>query len=249
MNITLAAMQTQSDAYRVGYCLGMVIGVLILLGSLALLVVSIVMLARGRRKAWLAGLVPGAILVLLFAGGIVYGLVRGFRQGFASTRPSPGVVSPAGPTRVTASDGRISLQVPGYWLTMPLAKPEITFQAGSEPRNEFVQVLTDLKIDLEMDLAEYSDTTSNSMVVNLQSGAAGPPSSCKVAGHPALQREITGTVDAVRICYLQTVIETDDAYYQIVMWTTPSKKQAAFAVFRNVLQTVQTHTPEEPDQD
>ena len=56
-------------------------------------------------------------------------------------------------------------------------------------------------------------------------------------GHSAIQFEITGIVNQLKVHYVHTFIESDTRYNQLMCWTTPSNVESARPEFEALLQS------------
>jgi len=63
------------------------------------------------------------------------------------------------------------------------------------------------------------------------------PAPLKINGLPAFQAQVSGTVDGLKIDYLNTYVEGKEHFYQILTWTLASKRGAAFPRIRKAVGT------------
>jgi hypothetical protein len=63
------------------------------------------------------------------------------------------------------------------------------------------------------------------------------PLPMQVSGHSAMEYQMEGSVDNIRIKYICTVIETPTHFYQVLTWTLPSRFEQNRETLRGVMQS------------
>jgi hypothetical protein len=125
---------------------------------------------------------------------------------------------------IASADGKERILAPASWKSLPGLHESASVSAGSKFQEEYLIVLSENKADLEdFDLKKHHELTRDQTVGNLKGGSASPLISLTIDGHPALQDEISGTVDNLNIVYLHTTIDRGEYFHQILAWTLKSR--------------------------
>lgn len=128
------------------------------------------------------------------------------------------------PKILTSKDGGSQITIPARWKEETRLNEEAALQASDVLNEMYVVVLKNSKEDFEnISVEKYSELTRATFMERLSSPQMGTPSSLVINGYPALQCEVRGTVENVKIAYLHVVAETPEHFYQIVTWTLPSR--------------------------
>jgi hypothetical protein len=128
--------------------------------------------------------------------------------------------------------------LPGHWADLDNLNEEADLGAGNLAQEEYFLIMAEAKVDFEGDLVEYSELTSGGMVDALEGGTITEPKHITINGLPAIQREISGTIDKSNICYLHTAVESNGYYYQALGWTLKSRKKTVFPVIDSVTKSI-----------
>lgn len=116
------------------------------------------------------------------------------------------------------------ITVPGGWKEQDGLNDRADLQAGARIANLFVIVLVESKEDLDnISLEGHSDLTRLALMDSLTNIDQSEPKHLMIDKKPALQYEIRGTMDHVKIVYLHTTVESPTRFYQILAWTIPSR--------------------------
>ena len=90
-------------------------------------------------------------------------------------------------------------------------------------------------MDFAGSLEDHVDITSNTLMSNIENAIVEDSENIIINGYRAIRHKIRGDVDRTTIVYLQTTIEGDNAFYQIITWTLPSKEEESMDVFKNTI--------------
>ncbi len=128
------------------------------------------------------------------------------------------------PKVLTSKDGGSQITIPASWKEETTLNMEAVLQASDAVNEMYVVVLENSKQDFEdMRVEKYSELTRATLMERITSPQMGTPSSLIINGYPAIQCEIRGTVQNVRIAYLHVAAESPNHFYQILTWTLPSR--------------------------
>ncbi|BCU79118.1 hypothetical protein [Luteolibacter sp. LG18] len=194
-------------------------------------ILSLVRLIVTKNARWVIGLVLSAIVGL---GGLGAGTVLLAKKAKEASET---------PRVVASADQSVHARIPGHWKEMPNLNEVATLEVGNAIREQYFIVISESKQDVELALDDYADLTSKHMLGTLKNGERGPKSTVTIDGHPAIQYEVKGSVDKTPVVYLQTTVETPGGFHQLLMWTLPSKREIAWPVFKEVLDSVKVEDP------
>jgi hypothetical protein len=222
----LAATDTNSTAYKVGAAAGGVIGISLMIGLPILFIVSLVKYLTSKKPAWLVGVFGSAIPLLILVCFISYGVFKAINEG-----------SKGGITSVPGTN--MSFDMPGHWKNQKDLHDDALIGVGNVLRQEYLIVLDDSKVDFAGDLTDFSKITTDGIMENIERGTISAPKTLTINGLPAIQHEITGTVDHMNVVYFHTSIEGKDQFLQFLCWTIASKKGSAFTEFEKVVNSIE----------
>ena len=232
--LQLATTDQNSAAFDAGRAIGMVLSVVLMLGIPALFIFCLIKLVYTKKKGWLYGVIATGLPLLGFFGLIAFGAYQGITGAFTTATTT--VIAPDRKVEVSNSD--ITVVLPGHWADLDNLNEEADLGAGNLAQEEYFLIMAEAKVDFEGDLLEYSELTSGGMVDALEGGTITEPENITINGLPAIQREISGSIDKSNICYLHTAIESKGHYYQVLGWTLKSRKKAVFPVLENVTKSI-----------
>lgn len=126
-------------------------------------------------------------------------------------------------TTLKGSDGVSQITIPAGWSESKTLHEEATIQASDILNEMYVLVFSENKDDFEgMTVDKYSELTRSPILEAIKSPQLSSPLKLTVNGYPALQYEIRGSVDNVKVVYLHVAVEGPDHFHQILTWTMPS---------------------------
>ncbi|HEX8491406.1 MAG TPA: hypothetical protein VF658_01065 [Pyrinomonadaceae bacterium] len=179
------------------------------------------------RLKLLQKLVP---LVLLVFVTVACGLMERIKQEANKSKK---------PTVLTSADGRYQLTIPGDWREDSALLEEAILKASNRVSELYVVVLTESKEDFADDvtLEKYTTLTRDSMKANVVSPEVTEPVPTNISGNPAMEYELRGTVDSMKVAYINTTVETPGHFHQIIAWTLRSRFDKNQAALREVTKT------------
>jgi len=121
------------------------------------------------------------------------------------------------------SDDELSLSVPGDWDVLPL-NDAADIQVGNAAKEQYLILISEEKIDMYgWNLKKHSYVTFGNLTSGLDDPNIKGPFEIDINDNPAIQYEIEGSTQGIRIVYLHTTVETDSAFNQLLAWTVRSK--------------------------
>lgn len=148
-----------------------------------------------------------------------------------------GNLGSSGPKAVTSADGRIQVVVPKGWKSQRTLHNNADIQVADLLKEGYLIVLSDSKMDLDnMTFKEHSKLTRETILENLKNGrVSSGPAELEINGRPAVQYEIRGSVDEIKVIYFHTTVDGKEAFHQILAWTLPSKFKQNQGVLKTVI--------------
>ncbi len=221
-------------AYEAGQSFGrsILIGLIAfaLLGGGLVFVITMIKATTSKSRGWITGAVVSGVVALVGLLGAV-GLAASSLGKAIQANKSEGDRK----NRLASDDGRYRLEVPKSWKEMPELNDAAGIVAGNAFREQYVLVIENSKADFVGSLEDFDQLTSEGLGENLENPEISKPENRKVGAFPALHRRVLGTSDKIRVVYQISSVETADAFYQVMMWTIPSREAAALPVFREVV--------------
>ncbi len=139
----------------------------------------------------------------------------------------PTSISRPQPAPRTLMDGELglaSIKLPARWRAATALNEQAAIQASDPYRQRFVVVISEPREDFDMtvDLSDHAGRTLTQLSDSLRLVAINGPIERTIHGCKALQFEIEGYHQGVRLVYLHTTIEGRRAYHQVLAWSTRS---------------------------
>jgi hypothetical protein len=125
---------------------------------------------------------------------------------------------------ITSRDGLRQISIPSSWKEDPALHQEAELQASDRANEMYIIVLAESKEDFDaMDIDKYSEIIRTNALQTITSAQVSTPATTTINGYPARQCEIRGTVDNLKVAYIQSAVETPKHFYQILSWTLASR--------------------------
>jgi hypothetical protein len=143
------------------------------------------------------------------------------------------------PTTLTSTDGRVQMVVPGGWAVDKTLNDVAVLQAANRFSEMYVIVISESKEDFEENttLEQYASLSRDGLAENVTDAKSTEPLPLQVSGSSAMEYQIDGSVDKIKVKYICTVVETPTHFYQILTWTLPSRFQHNQVTLRTVTQS------------
>lgn len=223
-----------TSAYETGQAVGRYFAIAVvavaLLGGGLFFVISMVKATTRKTRGWIISVVVSGVVALCGLLGAV-GLAASSLGKAIQASKSDGERK----SKLASDDGRYRIEVPKSWKEMPELNEAAGIVAGNAFREQYVLVIENPKSDFVGNLEEFEQLTSDGLEENLKNPEVSEPENRKVGAYPALHRRVAGTTDNIRVVYQISSVETADAFYQVMMWTIPSRESIALPVFREVV--------------
>jgi acyl carrier protein len=193
-------------------------------------VVAMIKAATRKTRGWIIGAVVSGVVALCGLLGAASLAASSLGKAIKSNKELADRKK-----RVASPDGGFRVEVPGNWKEMPELNEDAGIAAGSELREQYLVVIENPKTDFVGDLDAFDKLTSDLLTGNLTNPEVSDVESRDAGKYPARHRRLIGTTENIRVVYQVSSVETDDAFYQVLMWTIPSREAAALPLFREVI--------------
>jgi len=139
---------------------------------------------------------------------------------------------------IASDDGKIKVTVSGMWTKLPELNKQATLQVGYKSKEMYLIVFTDAKAAVgDLTLEKHHQITRDRMLQKMTDASATEPVSLTIAGHPALQDELSGTEKRTNVVFLHTTVDDGDHFQQILAWTLKSRWQQQNKLLREITGT------------
>ena len=169
----------------------------------------------------------GLLIALLVVGGLVLmcGAVGAVGATLAKRHAFDLVTDDAAGHEVRSASGDSKMQAASGWAEMTDLNAEADIQLGNKLRDEYLIVISEPKEDFtdDFELSEYAERVTSNMLGELRGGTKTDAEELKIGSRDALQLEMHGTIQSVKVTYLLTIISGKKQFHQIIGWTTKSR--------------------------
>ncbi len=221
-------MEETNTAVEIGRALGGLLSCFLMIAFPVLFIFSLIMAIVRKSKVWTITAITVGVLGLVVIGGIV---ALGVKEAVKT------VESAKLPSEFVSNDGLVMVTADGRWTTLDTGSADASLQIGDLAAQEFLLVVSEAKSDFEegMEVGGFADLVAE----NIAAGLGDPESTKMVAltinGCPARQYEVSGTMDGLTITYLNTFVEGEAHFHQVLTWTLEEMKGKAFPELRKVV--------------
>jgi hypothetical protein len=139
---------------------------------------------------------------------------------------------------VHSTDGCCAISIPESWSEEKELNAKANLQAANRVKELYCIVLSESKEDFEnMTMEHHSEMTRTAFMKSLSGSAISGPVSLTVDQNPAIQYEISGASNNVKIMALHTTVESQKYYHQILAWTIKSRVEKNKPILQKVIQS------------
>lgn len=142
---------------------------------------------------------------------------------------------------VTSPESALTMQFPAQWEQNDELHEEASIKMNLMSNEMYMIVLEESAEDFADDftLVAYADVIQTSMLGQLTNGETTEVGDTTVGESlAALQFELTGEVNKIKVRYQITCFRTDETFYQVIAWSLKSRYDDAVPVFNDILQSV-----------
>jgi hypothetical protein len=153
---------------------------------------------------------------------------------------------PAVSTVILSEDGLAQVTIPEGWQKQLDLHQEAELQVANPRRDLYVIVLSEAKMDFDnITFEEHSQFTREPLMKNLgNSKIESGPKQLTINERPAIQYEISGVLDKIRVRYIHTTVDGETKFHQVLAWSLPSN----YEKYHHELEAVINSFKENPKQ-
>lgn len=205
-----------------------IFGCFVMVALPILFIFALIMAITRKSKGW-----TGVTIILGVVGliALVITLVYAGKAGASK------LAEMNEPRSFVSSDGLVEITAPGSWSARDLNNEVATLQIGNLIGSQFLIVISEEKREFvpEFGIREYAETINEQMKEVVEKAAETELISMEIGGLPAFRQELEGDIDGTAIAYLNTFIEGEAHFHQILTWTLQEKKSIHFPLFRTTV--------------
>ncbi|NIV03984.1 hypothetical protein GWN26_09605, partial [Candidatus Saccharibacteria bacterium] len=126
---------------------------------------------------------------------------------------------------VYSTDSLFSVKISQHWHSGVELNNAANLQIKSKNGDLALIVITESKGDFPIgfSLEEHTQVTTQNMLARLQNGKLSTPTYLDINDNKAIQYRISGTIDDYNLVYVQSTIEGNHHFYQVLAWALKSK--------------------------
>lgn len=130
-----------------------------------------------------------------------------------------------GPTDVKSTDGQFEITVFDGMAKATELNAAATIQAMNGFRELYVVVMSEPKGDFPEDFTveQFAEVASSQLSTAASTSAGAAKKMKTTAGDEAVQHDIHGSVDGIKIGYVATFVDTGEHFHQVLAWTLDEK--------------------------
>jgi hypothetical protein len=150
---------------------------------------------------------------------------------------------PAGSSQIQSPNGHVRITLPAGWEQADLNPGNNKVSGKCTRNNGYVLVIAEARADFANMKAvdDYATASLNleEKHAKLSGRALSGPKELKIHGFPALQYEVTGTMNNVNLAYVKTFVALPTQFTQVMCWTTPSHLEECRGDFDAITQSIE----------
>jgi len=141
-------------------------------------------------------------------------------------------------TKFTNDDKTMEISLPSGWKKSRF-NAEAQIQASMIVEDKHVIVIGENKDSFasDMTLNDYYDLIIEHYSSSVEKAKISEAKTIKIGELPALQMEIQGEVNKIKVAYLVTIVESPKQFTQILFWTGQQKMDKSRELFKKLVQT------------
>ncbi len=134
-------------------------------------------------------------------------------------------------------DEVLELTATTKWVKDDTLHPESKLSLVSEEYNSYLIVLEDKKEDfpLNMELSYYTQLISENLKKDLEDGQISEVRDIEVTGENGKLFDVSGKDGSMEIVYKYLITEKDDAFYQVILWSSKENIETNQAYYENII--------------
>ncbi|MEM7600193.1 MAG: hypothetical protein AAF357_02120 [Verrucomicrobiota bacterium] len=207
-----------------------VFGCLVMVLLPVLFILALVMAITQKSKEWTSvTIIIGVVGIIALVISLVYAGKYGKAKLEEMNQPRPFVTA----------DGLAEVTAPGTWTAQDFDNDVASLQIGNLIGNQYLLIISEEKQEFvpEFGIQEYAETISEQMKEVVRNPGEPELIPMEIGGLVAFRRELEGEIDGMPIAYLNTFIEGEDHFHQVLTWTLVEMKDRHFPLFRTTVKS------------
>ena len=125
---------------------------------------------------------------------------------------------------LTSTDDICSISVPEIWKEANLGAPSAVLQVAKFDSNLFMLIINEAKDNFSdgTTLQDYYDTVISLVATQLINMEIGDPINTEINGMQAIQVDLHGEANKVKLSYLLTCVESEEYFHRVLCWSLQS---------------------------
>ncbi len=146
-------------------------------------------------------------------------------------------------------NNQYTISIPDYLQPCADIHPDASLQYQNIEMDIYAIVIDEKKetmenYDLDYDIETYYKTIAlQPFSEKIQNGKISPPGTQTINGHKALTADISGKIDNNDVFYRLALIETTNAFYQLLIWTRADNKEKYMNDFNQTIESFKEILP------
>lgn len=126
---------------------------------------------------------------------------------------------------IKSKDSVAQFNVPESWSEMDSLNPVANLQVGNLKEEKYLLNISEKKTSFSdsMTLKDYYNIITQNMSTAVVNANLTDPKEITINGNKALQFELSGEVEKIKVSYLITIIDAEKHFHQVLTWTLMDK--------------------------
>lgn len=237
----MISIWANSAAYEAGQQVGQILGYVLVIGVVALFILSLIKtIISPKKKVWVSLLILSSLLLLVGLGSAGYAVFKGIKDAREVSADDLKQGSDK-VKEVRTDDDLLVFRIPKIWKPLDQLHADASLRQGHLRDEQYMLVLSEKKSDFDdsTTVRDYADLCIKNTISVASKYEEGEWRESTVAGEKMLRVEVDAVVDHLKIRYLLGYYETDGHFHQITLWTMPSRWKESGPIFEAVLDNVE----------
>ena len=178
----------------------------------AIFLFFLIMALTRKSKGWtIAAVISGVITLGTFAVGIAFAVKTGMKEAREQAEPRT----------FKTRDGIAEVTGAPHWREMAIGSADSSLGIGNPVLEQYLVVISEAKADFPdgYALADFAPLAADQAASNVTDLRATDFVEVVVGGMKGLRREVKGKADGLEIFYLNTYLESEGYFHQVMTWT------------------------------
>ncbi|WP_040214358.1 hypothetical protein [Clostridium polynesiense] len=140
---------------------------------------------------------------------------------------------------IKSKDNLVQLNVSSEWSTQTNLNDAANIQVANLPLEKYLINISDSKENFSnsFTVKDYYEAVSRNMEGMLNNGKVEAHEELTIGGNKAIQFEVKGEMDKLKVAYLVTIIETKGYFHQVISWTLIDRFEKYKVEYKDITNT------------